>query len=250
MRRGRSALRFNNTCSTWVGSILIIAGAADRSHPERDVFANQAREHGLVIRDRLVEVHVLRYQHLLAAERQQLLRQRRGTRPRLLNCLEVGPLWMVAVAVAEEQLCVAKNRGEQIIEVVRDASSEPSNGLDPCGLRETLFEPALPLERGPLGLDARADIDHEPAQLGQRAAGIELADDRFDDVGEPAVAAAKAAAMVLDPPLFANAADEGSRSVVSTSLMLAPIAWAIDSNPSSRANAALQATRRPSGWET
>ena len=65
---------------------------------QRDVLANQPRQHALQPDDGLIEVHFLRHQHLLAAERQQLLRQRRGALPRFLDLFEVGAIGIVLAA--------------------------------------------------------------------------------------------------------------------------------------------------------
>ena len=45
-----------------------------------------------------IEIDVLRHQHLLAAEGQQLLRQRRGALPGFLDLLEIGAIRIVASA--------------------------------------------------------------------------------------------------------------------------------------------------------
>ena len=53
-----------------------------------NIFANHPRQHFLHIRDRLIQVQNFRLQHLLAAERQQLLRQRRRPFRRPPNLLQ------------------------------------------------------------------------------------------------------------------------------------------------------------------
>ena len=90
--------------------------------------------------DRVIEVDLLWHQDLFAAERQQLLRQRRGTRPGLLDFLEVGALPTVGDAIGEQQLRVAEDRGEQVVEIVRDAAGEAADAFDLLGLRKPLFE--------------------------------------------------------------------------------------------------------------
>ena len=62
---------------------------------ERDVLANQPREHRLQVQDREVQVHFLRQEHLLAAVGEQLLGQRGRALAGLLNLLEVAALGRV-----------------------------------------------------------------------------------------------------------------------------------------------------------
>ena len=47
-------------------------------HPDRDILADRAHQHALRVRDEFVEAHDPRFEHLLAAEREQLLRKLRA----------------------------------------------------------------------------------------------------------------------------------------------------------------------------
>ena len=105
-----------------------------------DVFANQARQHALQPENGLIEIDLLREKHLLAAERQQLLRQRRRALPRLLDFLEGRSIRIVRRPVIEQQLRVAENRRQQIIEIVRDAARQPPDALHLLEVRQPRLE--------------------------------------------------------------------------------------------------------------
>ena len=80
--------RLRIACSICVGSILTQRRLVRHLAGERDVLANQPRQHALQPEDGLIEIDLLRQEHLLAAEGQQLLRERGRALPRLLDLLE------------------------------------------------------------------------------------------------------------------------------------------------------------------
>ena len=137
---------------------------------DADVVADDALQHPLHAGDDLVEVDHARVQHLAAAEREKLAGERRrlpGGAGDLLQLLVLAP-------AAQQDLGVAADHGQQVVEVMRDAAGEPADGLHLL----RLAEPAL--ERDLLAHVVR---EHE-----RRAASVELDPAGGDlDVEQPAV---------------------------------------------------------------
>ena len=103
---------------------------------DADVVADDAVQHRLHPGDDLVEVQHLRVQHLAAAEGQQLA----GEARRLAR--GAGDLLQLLAAVAREQdLGVAGDHRQQVVEVVRDAAREPPDRLHLLRVREPALEP-------------------------------------------------------------------------------------------------------------
>jgi hypothetical protein len=69
-------------------------------------------------------VGYLRFQHLLPAERQELPDQRPGALPGLVDLDEYFPRRIVGRQIAQEQVAVPSDDGEQVVEVVRHAAGE------------------------------------------------------------------------------------------------------------------------------
>ena len=70
--------RFRITCSSCPGSAFTRASPEPYARDELDVLADEAAQHAVHVADDLVEVEDLRLQHLLAAEGEQLARERRA----------------------------------------------------------------------------------------------------------------------------------------------------------------------------
>ena len=69
--------------------------------------------------------------------------------------LEIGAVGIVRAAVVQQQLGVAENRGQQVVEVVGDAAGEPADALDLLRLHQPLFEqPAV----GDVARDAQVPL--------------------------------------------------------------------------------------------
>ena len=101
--------------------------------------------------DDVVHADHRRLQHLPAAEREQLARERGGAVGGAADLLEVAAQQRVAVAGAgEREVGVAADRGEQVVEVVRDAAGELADGLHLLRLPELVLEP---VPRGDVGGD-------------------------------------------------------------------------------------------------
>ena len=76
-----------------------------------------------------VQVEQRRLDDLLAAEGQQLAGEPGGARARLLDLCDVGLALDRPVEIGQQQLAVAQNHGQQIVEVVRDAAGQPADGF-------------------------------------------------------------------------------------------------------------------------
>ena len=101
---------------------------------DRDVLADQAVEHAAHVGDALVEHDDFRREDLPPAEREQLSGQRRRAIGRVEDLLDVG-LERRAVQLLQQQLGIAADRGQQVVEVVRDAAREPPIASIFCACR-------------------------------------------------------------------------------------------------------------------
>ena len=104
-----------------------------------DVLADQAPQHHVHVGDDGVEVEHPGLQDLPAAEREQLPGERRGARGGLLDLLGVASQARVVLA-GDEELAVAGDGGQQVVEVVRDATGEPADRFHLLGLAELVLE--------------------------------------------------------------------------------------------------------------
>ena len=93
------------------------------------VFPDEASEHRPHVGHDHVQVEQRRLDDLLAAEGQQLAREPRGARARLLNLRDVRLARIVRIEIGQQQLAVPQNHGQQIVEVVRHAAGQPSDGF-------------------------------------------------------------------------------------------------------------------------
>ncbi len=133
------------TCSSCPGSARTAPSVGAQGVLELDVLADEAVQHLVQRLDDLVEAQHLRLEHLLAAEGEQLPGERRRPQRGRLDLLDVGALGVLGAEVLEQQVAVAGDGREEVVEVVRDAAGEPAHGLDPLRLAE------LGLERPVLG---------------------------------------------------------------------------------------------------
>ena len=85
-----------------------------------DVFSQQPCEHLLGAGHDRIDVEDARLEDLLATEREQLPGQRTRPHGGLADLLDVLPVRRVRGPVFEQQIAVAENHGEQVVEVVRD----------------------------------------------------------------------------------------------------------------------------------
>jgi hypothetical protein len=91
---------------------------------EIDVLTDQAAEHGADVNDAGVEVEHAQIEHLLAAEGEELAGEGEAAVGGLDHLLEaVAPAGIGCVG--QQQVAIALNYGEQVVEVVRDAAGPP-----------------------------------------------------------------------------------------------------------------------------
>ena len=110
----------------------------------------------LPIRRRPIQVQHARLQHLHAAERQQLARQRHGAVGGFANLLGAALQGIVGFRAIQKQIAVAANDGQQIIEIVRDAAGQAADGFHLVRLAQAFLEllrdrPALSASRRACG---------------------------------------------------------------------------------------------------
>ena len=89
-----------------------------------NVFAQQAQERPLEIRQQRVHIHDRRRKRMFAAEREKLAGQRGGARRGPADLADVLRHLAFRFQFVEQEITVTKNGGEKIIEVVRDAAGE------------------------------------------------------------------------------------------------------------------------------
>ena len=140
---------------------------------DRDVFAEQAAEHVGRPRHQLVDVHGRRLQRLATRECQELLRQRgRPLRP-LRRVLDGTPEPHRIAPLVADDLQVAEDDRQQIVEIVRDAAGQLADRF------HLLRMPKLRLHRPALRHVARDLGEAEHLARG-------ILDRVDDDVGEEA----------------------------------------------------------------
>ena len=112
------------------------ARARSRARPASPTSLTQQR---LEARDDLVEVDDTRLQHLLAAEREQLPRERGGALRRSPDLPHVAARQIVGRQLFEQQIGVAEDGRQHVVEVVGDAAGEPTDGFHLVRLPQALL---------------------------------------------------------------------------------------------------------------
>ena len=107
------------------------------------ILPDDAPQHLLDARDHGAQVHDPGRDHLLPAEGEQLAGERRGPVRRFAHLLDVLPLRIVPAQVLEQQVAVARDHREQVVEVVRDAASQSAHRLHLLRLHQLLLQPSL-----------------------------------------------------------------------------------------------------------
>ncbi len=107
---------------TWVG--LHLRKRSIKVQLQRNVFADETRQHLFHVRNQGVEVQDNGFQDLLTAEGQKLARQRHGALAGLFDFLGMFKGSVLGSEVALQHLTVADNYAEQIVEIVRDSSGQ------------------------------------------------------------------------------------------------------------------------------
>jgi hypothetical protein len=93
--------------------------------------------------DHDVHVHDARLEHLLTAEREELPGEGRGALRGLPYLLDIVSLRIVPAEVFEQQVAIARNHSQQVVEVVRDPSGQPADCFHFLRLHELLLQAAL-----------------------------------------------------------------------------------------------------------
>ena len=137
--------RFTITCSICPGSALHASEVG--SEPQRrwlDVLADQALQHLLGLGHDGVEVEHLRLDDLLAAEREQLLAVSDAADSRRLagSPASVGARRVPAGSASRQQVAVAEDGGQQVVEVVGDTAGQLADGFHLLRLQELGLDPA------------------------------------------------------------------------------------------------------------
>ena len=105
-----------------------------------DVLADQSSQHPLDVGDHRVEVDGLRLQQLPPSEGEQLPHELGGPISCARDLLGVATEPVAGFEALEQELAVARDRGQQVIEVVGDAAGEPADGLQPLRLEQLGLE--------------------------------------------------------------------------------------------------------------
>ena len=122
-----------------------------------DVRAEQPADESLHRVDHLVQVQDLRLRQLTLSEGQELAGEEHAAVGRLADLLRVGAARVILVQLAMENVPEATDRGENVVEVVRDPRGEPSHRVEPLGLAELLL---AVVERG-AGAGPLADVGRQ-----------------------------------------------------------------------------------------
>ena len=105
-----------------------------------NVFADQARKHLAHLGNDDVQLEEARLQHLHAAEGQQLARHGNSAVRGFFNLIQTAFLKIIGPLAIDEQIAVASNDGQQIVEIMRYAACESAYGLHLVSLAEPLLE--------------------------------------------------------------------------------------------------------------
>ena len=112
------------------------------SRVQLDVLPDQSPEQFPCIRDQRIQVHHPRFEHLLPAEDEQLAGEPGGALPSPANLGDILVCPRSRHEVREQQLGAPEDSREDVVEIVRDASRQPSDGLHL--LRLTILDLELP----------------------------------------------------------------------------------------------------------
>ena len=105
-----------------------------------NVLANHAAQHLAQFVYNLIQIEDLWLQNLFATERQQLSRQRGRPVRRLADLLRAPAQRIFRPHPPEHQLAVAEDGGQDVVEIVRDAPGQTTDGLDLLGLPQLLLQ--------------------------------------------------------------------------------------------------------------
>jgi hypothetical protein len=112
---------------------LDAAQAAGRRRDEVDVLADEASEHGLDLADDGVQIQDLRSEHLLPAEGEELAREVGRVLGGLLDEADPPVQGIARREPTVEEVGMAPDHGEEIVEVVRQPAGQASDALHLLG---------------------------------------------------------------------------------------------------------------------
>src|SRR5437899_688203 len=104
-----------------------------------DVLSDQALEHRDRLADRGVEMQDARLEHLLSAERQELLGERGGSMRRPLDQIEVLARLRTPLEALQEDFAATMDDRQEVVEVVGHAAGETADRVHLLGLQERLL---------------------------------------------------------------------------------------------------------------
>ena len=154
-------VRFISTCSICPGSAETRPVSASEPELELDVLSDEPAEHRRQVADQRVDVEHLRLEDLLAAEGQELARQAGRALGRPPDLLHVVGQRVALLQHAPDQVAVAHDDGQEVVEVVGDPAGQAADGL------HLLRLPQLGLEALPLG-----DVLQDRQRPDRRAGGV------------------------------------------------------------------------------
>ena len=125
---------------------------------ELDPLADQPPQHHLQFRQHVGELQHLRAQRLAPREREQLTHQTRRAIGVLADLHDVLERGIGRPVVDQQQIRIADDRGQNVVEVMRDAAGELADRLHLLALREILLQRLLlgGVERDHVGAGALA----------------------------------------------------------------------------------------------
>ena len=150
-----------------------------------DVLADQPAEHAGHVRDQAVHVERRGVQHLLAAERQQLLGEAGGALAGLDDFAEILRVLARRSASAVDELGESEDDRQQIVEIVRDAGGQSPDRFHLARLTDLRFE------RAPFG-----DVLDDRDEMLRQAVGVAV--DRHVDPGPHEAAVVAPIAPLVD----------------------------------------------------
>ncbi len=110
---------------------------------ERDAFAQQPAQHLGQLADHRAEIEHARLHRLLAREGEQLAHKIGGADGVLVDVVDLAERGIAGLVPHQQELGIADDDGEQIVEVVRHAAGELTHGLHLLRLRELRLQRLL-----------------------------------------------------------------------------------------------------------
>ncbi len=144
-----------------------------KREPQLHILADQAVQHLLEVFDQRVGVQDHGLEHLLAAERQELLRERCRSLRSLPHLGEIPLGRAVRRQLFAQNVDVAKNRCEDVVEIVRHAAGEPADRLHFLRLPQLTLE--LLALRDVLEVEEKMRLTGERDDFSGQKAGARLA---------------------------------------------------------------------------